>query len=86
MRLISEQKLIFYSCLTVFMNPEMEPVHPIATLRGKGDHDGVDVTSWVSVCPGGLWKVQKNQTYDESHWAVSNSRDVTGKIVFLLMS
>lgn len=37
----------------------MDPVHPVTTLQCHSDNDSVDVTSWVSVCPRGLWKVQK---------------------------
>ncbi|XP_071332396.1 FK506-binding protein-like [Trachinotus anak] len=55
----------------------MDPVHLLETLRGHGDHDGVDVTSWVSVCPRGLWKVQKKQTRKESKQTVSESGYVT---------
>ncbi|XP_053174252.1 FK506-binding protein-like [Scomber japonicus] len=40
----------------------MDPVHPLEELHGNSDHDGVDVTSWVSVCPRGLWKVQQKWT------------------------
>ncbi|XP_036958532.1 FK506-binding protein-like isoform X1 [Acanthopagrus latus] len=48
---------------------------PLETFRGSGDHDGVDVTSWVSVCPRGLWKVQKKQTDKGSQHPVSISGD-----------
>lgn len=46
------------------MNPGMDGWmdHPVETLYGNSEHDGVDVTSWVSVCPRGLWKVQQKQT------------------------
>ncbi|XP_040906198.1 FK506-binding protein-like isoform X2 [Toxotes jaculatrix] len=44
----------------------MDPIHPLDTLHGSGDHDGVDATSWVSVCPRGLWKVQQKRTRKES--------------------
>ncbi|KAK5923713.1 hypothetical protein CgunFtcFv8_000658 [Champsocephalus gunnari] len=44
-------------------------------MHSNGDHDGVDVTSWVSVCPGGLWKVQLKQTHEESQEIVSYSGD-----------
>lgn len=40
--------------------------HPLETLPGSGDYDSVDVTSWVSVCPRGLWKVQRKRTGDDS--------------------
>ncbi|KAL6119602.1 fkbpl [Pungitius sinensis] len=36
---------------------EMVPVHLFETLHGD------DVTSWVSVCPRGLWKVQQKQPH-----------------------
>lgn len=43
------------------------------TLHSNGDHDGVDVTSWVSVCPRGLWKVQRKQPDTRNLQTVSNS-------------
>ncbi|XP_040007942.1 FK506-binding protein-like isoform X2 [Xiphias gladius] len=55
----------------------MDPVHPLETLHGIGDHDGVDVTSWVSVCPRGLWKVQQKRTRKEGQQTVAYSGDVT---------
>ncbi|XP_023280986.1 FK506-binding protein-like [Seriola lalandi dorsalis] len=55
----------------------MDPVHPLEILHSHGDHDSVDVTSWVSVCPRGLWKVQKKQTHKESQQTVSKSGYVT---------
>ncbi|GAA6222730.1 FK506-binding protein-like isoform X1 [Lates japonicus] len=55
----------------------MDPVHPLETLHGNGDHDGVDVTSWVSVCPRGLWKVQQKRIHKENQQPVSNSGDVS---------
>ncbi|XP_074537900.1 FK506-binding protein-like isoform X2 [Halichoeres trimaculatus] len=43
-------------------------------LRSSGDDtDGGDITSWVSVCPRGLWRVQQMQTGERSQQAVSNS-------------
>lgn len=53
----------------------MDPVHPLEQLRGNSDHDGIDVTSWVSVCPRGLWKVQQKWTRKGSQQTVSNSAD-----------
>ncbi|XP_078111186.1 FK506-binding protein-like [Sander vitreus] len=53
----------------------MDAVHPFETLHGNGDHDGVDVTSWVSVCPRGLWKVQQKLTRKGSRQTVYNSGD-----------
>nr|XP_020472183.1 FK506-binding protein-like isoform X2 [Monopterus albus] len=50
----------------------MDPVHPMETLHGNGDHDGIDVMSWVSVCPEGLWKVQKKGICKESQQTVCN--------------
>ncbi|AWP09722.1 putative peptidyl-prolyl cis-trans isomerase FKBP5-like [Scophthalmus maximus] len=57
----------------------MDPVHPLETLHGNCDRDGVDVISWVSVCPGGLWKIQQKRTCKESQQTVSNSGDVTAR-------
>ncbi|KAF1390452.1 hypothetical protein PFLUV_G00058220 [Perca fluviatilis] len=53
----------------------MDAVHPFETLHGNGDHDGVEVTSWVSVCPRGLWKVQQKLTHKGSRQTVSYSGD-----------
>ncbi|KAM9855731.1 FK506-binding protein-like [Aulostomus maculatus] len=39
----------------------MDPVPPLEQLHGASDHDGAETTSWVSVCPRGLWKVQWKQ-------------------------
>ncbi|XP_031700354.1 FK506-binding protein-like isoform X2 [Anarrhichthys ocellatus] len=47
----------------------MDPGPPFQTLHG------VNVTSWVSVCPGGLCKVQQKQTHRGSQQTVSNSGD-----------
>ncbi|XP_060930976.1 peptidyl-prolyl cis-trans isomerase FKBP5 isoform X2 [Limanda limanda] len=54
----------------------MEPVPPLETLHGNVDHDSGDVTSWVSVCPGGLWKVQQKPTRKKSP-TVSASEDAS---------
>ncbi|XP_077409313.1 FK506-binding protein-like [Vanacampus margaritifer] len=53
-------------------------MEPVDTLEPQGDAaadapDGVDVTSWVSVCPRGPWKVQKTRTSSGSQQKVSNS-------------
>ncbi|XP_056131070.1 peptidyl-prolyl cis-trans isomerase FKBP5 isoform X2 [Lampris incognitus] len=40
----------------------MDSVYPPTTQDGKGGHDSHDVTSWVSVCSKGLWKVQRRRT------------------------
>ncbi|XP_058499625.1 FK506-binding protein-like [Solea solea] len=50
----------------------MESVHPPV-------HDGADVTSWVSVCPGGLWNVQLKRKLTKSQ-SLSNSGDVTARL------
>uniref|UniRef100_A0A3Q3LNR2 FKBP prolyl isomerase like n=1 Tax=Mastacembelus armatus TaxID=205130 RepID=A0A3Q3LNR2_9TELE len=45
----------------------MDPGRPLEVLHDShGCHDGVDVTSWVSVCPRGLWKVQLKQIHKET--------------------
>ncbi|XP_072222841.1 FK506-binding protein-like isoform X2 [Leuresthes tenuis] len=54
------------------MLPMMEPAHPLETRHGNGDHDGVDVTSWVSVCPRGLWRVRRKRIHEQT---VSTSGD-----------
>ncbi|XP_054464478.1 FK506-binding protein-like [Anoplopoma fimbria] len=48
---------------------EMDPRPPSETQHGN------NVTSWVSVCPRGLWKVQQKQTHKGSQQTVSNSGD-----------
>ncbi|KAM7404773.1 hypothetical protein PAMP_012088 [Pampus punctatissimus] len=57
----------------------MDPVHPLDQLHGDSDHDGVDVTSWVSVCPRGLWKVQQKWTLNRSQQAISDSGDYASR-------
>ncbi|XP_041860448.1 FK506-binding protein-like [Melanotaenia boesemani] len=54
----------------------MEPVYLVETLHDKGECYDADVTSWVSVCPRGLWKVQRKQTQGWSQQTVSNSGNV----------
>lgn len=39
--------------------------------------DSVDVTSWVSVCPRGLWKVQKKKPLEEHQLTVPKAGPVT---------
>ncbi|XP_030589125.1 FK506-binding protein 59 [Archocentrus centrarchus] len=51
----------------------MEPGHPLETLHGEADHDGVCVTSWVSVCPRGLWKVQRKRIHSGVQQTASDS-------------
>ncbi|XP_070712274.1 FK506-binding protein-like [Pempheris klunzingeri] len=55
------------------MDTEMDL--PLEALHSNSDHDGVDVTSWVSVCPRGLWKVQQRRTSKRSQQIVSNCGD-----------
>lgn len=45
------------------------------TLRNNGGGDGVDVTSWVSVCPRGLCKVQQKRSGEWALRAVATSGD-----------
>ncbi|XP_027144321.1 peptidyl-prolyl cis-trans isomerase FKBP5 isoform X1 [Larimichthys crocea] len=45
--------------------------HPLETLHINNGHDADDVASWVSVCPRGLWKVQKKRTGEGSQQTVS---------------
>ncbi|KAM4562369.1 FK506-binding protein-like isoform 2-T2 [Odontesthes bonariensis] len=52
----------------------MERAHLLDTRHGNGDHDGVDVTSWVSVCPRGLWRVRRKRIHKQT---ASSSGDVT---------
>ncbi|XP_041801112.1 FK506-binding protein-like isoform X2 [Chelmon rostratus] len=47
----------------------------LETLHSNGDHDGIDIMSWVSVCPRGLWKVQQKRTGHGSQQTVYNSGD-----------
>ncbi|XP_071376561.1 FK506-binding protein-like [Centroberyx affinis] len=53
----------------------MDPVHPPEAQDGDGDHDGFDVTSWVSVCPRGLWKVQRSRTDKRGQQTTCNAGD-----------
>lgn len=59
------------------MDQTLETPHDI------GDCDGVIVTSWVSVCPGGLCKVQQKRAGEGSHQTVSNSGDDACMVLFL---
>ncbi|XP_077371443.1 FK506-binding protein-like [Festucalex cinctus] len=54
---------------------------PVDTLEPQGDTpadapDGVKLTSWVSVCPRGLWTVQKTRMHSGSQLKVFNSGEV----------
>ncbi|KAM6924866.1 FK506-binding protein-like [Xenentodon cancila] len=42
--------------------------------HGCADHDAVDVTSWISVCPKGLWQVRRTRTHSWSQQIVSNPK------------
>ncbi|XP_059188715.1 FK506-binding protein-like [Centropristis striata] len=53
----------------------MDPGQYFEELQGTEDDDGVGVTSWVSVCPRGLWKVQKKRTHKGNQQTVFNSGD-----------
>ncbi|XP_061642871.1 FK506-binding protein-like [Phyllopteryx taeniolatus] len=53
----------------------MDPVQVLEApqcVAAADHHDGVDVTSWVSVCPRGLWAVQKTLTHSGSQRKVFN--------------
>ncbi|KAK2851433.1 hypothetical protein Q5P01_007709 [Channa striata] len=63
--------------LMCLVHPAMDPVQPLETLQSTGDHDATDVTSWVSVCPRGLWNVQQKHIHSASQHAVTNSGVVT---------
>lgn len=85
---MSDQKMVvFYLCLNIFMNPGMDGWmdHSLETLCGNSDHDhdDVDVTSWVSVCPRGLWKVQQKRTGEGIQPTVSNSGDDACTMLFI---
>ncbi|XP_019747177.1 FK506-binding protein-like isoform X1 [Hippocampus comes] len=55
----------------------MDPVEAVKPSRvvdaAASDPDGVDVTSWVSVCPRGLWVVHKTLTHTGRQQKVSDS-------------
>uniref|UniRef100_A0A3Q2NYE8 FKBP prolyl isomerase like n=1 Tax=Fundulus heteroclitus TaxID=8078 RepID=A0A3Q2NYE8_FUNHE len=51
----------------------MEPVHLVEMQRDK--QDAVDVTSWVSVCPAGLWRVQRKWTHERTPQSSSDAGD-----------
>lgn len=61
--------------------PEMELAHPGETLHGTGDRDAVDVTSWISVCPKGLYGVQRTQAHEWRQPTVSNAENVAGMML-----
>lgn len=44
-------------------------------LHGNGGCDGVGVTTWLSVCPRGLWKVQQKQAGKKTQHMVYKSGD-----------
>uniref|UniRef100_A0A1A8CIT7 FK506 binding protein like n=1 Tax=Nothobranchius kadleci TaxID=1051664 RepID=A0A1A8CIT7_NOTKA len=49
-------------------------MEPVGT--SHGDHDGADVSSWVSVCPRGLWMVQQKRERSGQQ-AASSTGDAT---------
>ncbi|XP_029912546.1 FK506-binding protein-like [Myripristis murdjan] len=53
----------------------MDPVHRSETQDSGGDGDRFDVTSWVSVCPRGLWKVQRRRTHKRGQQTTYNPED-----------
>ncbi|XP_023188732.1 FK506-binding protein-like [Xiphophorus maculatus] len=53
----------------------MEPVDLVEMQPDK--QEAVDVTSWVCVCPGGLWRVQRNETHEWTQQISSNTADDT---------
>lgn len=54
----------------------MDPCDPPDSRHGDRDHNGDDnVTSWVSVCPKGLWRVQQKRTGDRGQQTSSPSGD-----------
>lgn len=58
----------------------------LETLHDNGDCDGVDVTSWVSVCPRGLWKVQQKRTGEGSQQTVSSGDDACMTLSYYFLS
>lgn len=54
----------------------MESIQPVETFDSKGERYDANVTSWVSVCPKGLWKVQRKQSQEWSQHTISNSGNV----------
>lgn len=56
------------------------------TLRNNGGGDGVDVTSWVSVCPRGLCKVQQKRSEEWGLQAVAASGDGQGMMFLYTFS
>lgn len=66
-----------------FVHPVMEPVDLVEMQPDK--QEAVDVTSWVCVCPGGLWRVQRNETHEWTQQISSNTADDTCR-AFLLVA
>lgn len=81
--------VMFVFTFTCLFTKDMKPVmdgwmdNPLETFQRSGEHDGTDVTSWVSVCPRGLWKVQKKQTGKGSHHPVSIPGDDACMLILL---
>ncbi|CAJ1085146.1 FK506-binding protein-like [Xyrichtys novacula] len=54
----------------------MNPGHPPEMLHGIDNQSDVgDVSSWISVCPRGLWKVQQTQTGERSQQPAPSHTD-----------
>lgn len=53
----------------------MEPGHLVEMQSEK--QDAVDVTSWVSVCPGGLWRVQRKWLHQRTQSSSSTGDDAS---------
>ncbi|XP_028309352.1 FK506-binding protein-like [Gouania willdenowi] len=45
--------------------------------KDDDDGGGVSISSWVSVCPKGLWKVQRKQTHESNQHITTHSDPVT---------
>lgn len=54
----------------------------VKPLQDHGPGGGDDVTSWVSVCPRGLWKVQQKRSEEASHQTASTSGDDACRRIF----
>lgn len=66
---------VFACCC--FLTPGMDGGvdETLENLPGNSDCDDADITSWVSVCPRGLWKVQQKRMCEGSEQAVCISED-----------
>lgn len=67
--------VFFDSGMDTWTGQTVKPLH-------DNDHGGGDVTSWVSMCPRGLWKVQQKRSEDACQQTASTSGDDACRSIF----